>query len=220
MASGFVYVMLNPSYPELVKIGLTERTSEERARELRTSGVPTHFLVIYDELVSDCNAVETAIHRRLASYRVADDREFFRIPVKEAIKTLQEESSSYRVKPLALKMRVEILPALREIYRGYLKPDIISAAIVQPPGVCFLEVVRRADDVPEENEIVEREDLQVFAGDNYDTRLFPPDAPVNDNAERFINELDAYDLIMTGMPLFTESASQEIADLWEKGGKI
>ena len=219
MASGFVYVLLNPSYPDLVKIGLTERTSEERARELRTSGVPTPFIVLYDDLVTDCNAVEAAIHRRLAGYRVSEDREFFRIPVKEAIRTLQEEAAACRVNPLALKRRVEILPTLKEIYRGYLKPDIISAAIVQPPGVCFLEVVRRADDASKESEIVEREDLQIFGGPG-DTDLFPPDAPVNENADRFVNQLDAYDLIMTGMPLFTESAAQEIADLWEKGGKI
>ncbi len=220
MASGFVYVILNPSYPDLVKIGLTQRTSEERARELRSSGVPTPFIVIYDELVSDCNAVESAIHNRLAGYRVSDDREFFRIPVKEAIKTLQEESAAYRVTNLVLKRRVEILPALKEIYRGYLKPDIISVAIVQPPGVCFLEVVRQGNDAYKNSEIVEREDLQIFAGVDYHAPLFPPNVPVNENAERFVNELDAYDLIMSGMPLFTDSASQEIADLWEKGGKI
>lgn len=216
----FVYVLLNPSYPDQVKIGLTKRTSEERARELRTSGVPTHFLVIYDELVSDCGAVETAIHQRLASYRVSDDREFFRIPVKTAIKTLQEEASGYLVNPRVLKRRVEILPELKELYRGYLKPDIVSVAIVHPPGVCFLEVVRRAKDETDKNEIVEREDLQVFAGADIDTDLFPLEAPITENANRFVNELDAYDLIMTGMPLFTESAVQEIANLWEKGGKL
>lgn len=220
MTSGFVYVLLNPSYPDLVKIGLTERTSEERARELRTSGVPTPFIVIYDELVSDSSAVEAAIHRKLAGYRVSDAREFFRIPVKEAIRTLQEEATAYRVNPLALKRRVEILPALEEMYRGYLKRDIISVAVVQPPGVCFLEVVRRADKASEESEIVEREDLQIFGGEDPGIGLFPPNAPVEENARKFVNELTAYDLIMTGMPLFTESADREIADLWEKGGKL
>lgn len=219
MTLGFVYVMLNPSYPDLVKIGLTKRTSEERARELRTSGVPTPFIVIYDELVSDCVAVEDAIHRRLSGYRVSEDREFFRIPVKEAIKTLQEEATGYSVNPHALKRRVEILPALKQLYRGYIKPDIVTVAIVQPPGVCFLEVVRRVNDSCE-SEIVEREDLQVFMGEDLGTHLFPPDAPVNENAEKFVNVLDAYDLIMTGMPLFTEPALQEIASLWENGGKI
>lgn len=219
MVTGFVYILLNPSYPELVKIGLTERTSEERARELRTTGVPTSFLVIYDELVSDCNAVEDAVHRRLAGYRVSDDREFFRVPVKEAIRTLQEEAARYRVNPLNLKRRVEILSVLKDLYRGYLKPDIVSVAIVQPPGVCFLEVVRRANG-DADSEIVEREDLQIFMGRDNDSRLFPLDVSVEENASRFVNELDAYDYIMTGMPLFTEQACREIAAIWENGGRI
>lgn len=219
MATGFVYILLNPSYPDLVKIGLTERTSEERARELRTTGVPTEFLVIYDELVSDCRAVEDAVHRRLAGYRVSHDREFFRVPIKEAIRTLQEEAANYRVNSLILKRRVEILPALKDLYRGYLKPDIVSVAIVQPPGVCFLEVVRRANGEAD-SEIVEREDLQIFMGRDYNSSLFPPDVPVEENASRFVNELDAYDYIMTGMPLFTEQACNEIAYLWENGGNI
>ncbi|MBK6768927.1 MAG: GIY-YIG nuclease family protein [Ardenticatenales bacterium] len=218
MPTGFVYVLLNPSYPDVIKIGLTERTSEERARELRTTGVPTNFIVLYDELVTDCVAVESAVHRRLAGYRVSDDREFFRLPVKEAIRTLQEEASACRVNPLNLIRRVEILEALRQLYRGYLKPDIVSVAIVQPPGVCFLEVVRRAEGP--ETEIVDREDLQIFAGKDYDESLFSPGAPVEENAQRFVNELDAYDYIMTGMPLFTEEAWREIADLRKSGGKI
>jgi hypothetical protein len=215
VTTGFVYVLLNPSFPELVKIGLTERTSEERARELRTSGVPTHFIVIYDELVSDCQAVESAIHERLAGYRVTDDREFFRVPVKEAIRTLQEEASEHVVDPHFLKRRVEILPALRQIYGNYLKPDIVSVAIVQPPGVCFLEVVRRAY-ADSKSEIIEREDLKVFGGGENDGPLFPANKSVHENAETFVTWLDAYDLIMTAMPLFTDEAIEEIASLWHR----
>jgi hypothetical protein len=220
MTAGFVYIMLNPSFPDQVKIGLTKRTSEERAQELRTSGVPTPFIVIYDELVTDCGAVEASVHRKLAGYRVSKDREFFRIPVKKAIKTLQQEAAAYMMSPLVLKRRIEILPKLKETYRGYLKPDIVSVAIVQPPGVCFLEIVRQADDKLEESEIVEKEDLQVFSGSDFYSSLFPPDAPIKENAEKFVNELTAYDLIRAGVPLFTDTAAKEIARIWEKGGKI
>ena len=219
MATGFVYVLLNPSFLDLVKIGLTEHTSEKRARELRKTGVPTPFIVVYDELVTDCETVEDAVHHRLAGYRVSDDREFFRVPVKEAIRTLREEAAGFQVNPLKLSRRVEILPALRQLYRGYLKPDLVSAAIVQPPGVCFLEVARRANDAAN-SEVVEREDLQIFAAEDLEGSLFPPDAPVEENADRFVNYLDAYDYIMTGMPLFTDAAIDEIAALWEKGGKL
>ncbi|MDZ7969847.1 MAG: GIY-YIG nuclease family protein [Nostoc sp. DedSLP03] len=90
MAQGFVYVLLNPSFPDQIKIGLTEQTSELRAKQLRTTGVPTPFIVIYDELVSECELVERKLHQRFAAYRVSSDREFFRIPVREAVRALQE----------------------------------------------------------------------------------------------------------------------------------
>jgi hypothetical protein len=59
MREGFVYILMNPSMPGLVKIGLTEDTAEARAASLSSaSGVPTRFTVVYDELVSDCCQVE------------------------------------------------------------------------------------------------------------------------------------------------------------------
>lgn len=214
MATGFVYILLNPAFPDYVKIGLTLKSAEERARELRTTGVPAAFIVIYDELVSDCRAVERKVHQRFHGYRVENDREFFRVPVKEAIRVLREEAAAYQLSTGKLLRRIEILPALREMYRAFLKPDIISVAIVQPPGVCFLEVVRRANGTAE-SEIVETEDLEIFAGPYADDRLFPPDAPVEENASRFL-ELDGYSLIMTGMPLFTDRGDAAIAEQWER----
>ena len=60
MNIGYIYIMINPSYPNLVKIGKTSRSPEERAAELsQTSGVPTPFYVAYEELVKDYGRVET-----------------------------------------------------------------------------------------------------------------------------------------------------------------
>ena len=214
MNTGFVYVLLNPSFPELVKIGLTKRKPEVRARELRTTGVPADYIVIYDEMVSDCLTVERAVHKRFAKYREFSDREFSRIPVKEAVRALQEEANGYRVSPENLSRRVEILPHLKELYHGWLKPDIVSVSIVQPPGICFLQITRQAEELSE-SKIVEREDLQVFVkGDDSDS-MFSSEATVEQNTAKFLNELDAYSLIMTGMPLFTRQAIQEIAHIWE-----
>ncbi|MEH2169992.1 MAG: GIY-YIG nuclease family protein [Nostoc sp.] len=89
MAQGFVYVLVNPSFPDQVKIGRTEKTSELRAKQLQTTGVPTPFIVVYEELVSDCEVVENILHSRFAVYRTSQDREFFRVPVREAIRVLQ-----------------------------------------------------------------------------------------------------------------------------------
>jgi T5orf172 domain-containing protein len=54
MTTGFVYIMINPAMRGMVKIGLTKQTSKARAQGLRTTGVPDDFIVVYDELVTDC----------------------------------------------------------------------------------------------------------------------------------------------------------------------
>lgn len=83
---GHVYILLNASMPDLLKIGMTERTPEERARELsRVTGVPSPFVVAYSEEVPDCLAAESLIHTRLAAFRVKTEREFFILPLRDAI---------------------------------------------------------------------------------------------------------------------------------------
>jgi hypothetical protein len=68
---GHVYILLNASIPGLLKIGMTARAPEERARELsQGTGVPAPFSVAYSEEVPDCQAAEALIHARLAPFRV------------------------------------------------------------------------------------------------------------------------------------------------------
>ena len=56
---GHVYVLQNPAFPHLLKIGFTTRTPEERAEELsRHSGVPTPYRVVFSEFFEDCYAAE------------------------------------------------------------------------------------------------------------------------------------------------------------------
>lgn len=47
-----------------------------RPKELRTTGVPTEFVVVRGELVSDCQEVERRLHERFSEYRVDRAREF------------------------------------------------------------------------------------------------------------------------------------------------
>ena len=217
MSAGFVYVFLNPSFPDQVKIGRTEDASDVRARKLWTTGVPTPFIVVYDELVSDCEEVENRLHMRFDGYRVNAAREFFHVPVREAIRALQDEALAFKVNAPALSNRMEILPALKAKYPRYLKPDIFAVSIVQPPGVCFLEITRRM--YPDlRDEIIERVDLSIIA--NGDGDMFPPADSVENNAKRFVDDLDEYSIIMT-TPLFSEDSAQEVATEWERpGGKL
>lgn len=214
MAQGFVYVLLNPSFPDQVKIGLTEQTSELRAKQLRTTGVPTPFIVVYDELVSECELVERKLHQRFAAYRVSSDREFFRIPVREAVRALQEEAAICKISDSVLLNQVEVLPQLKQYYSKYLKPDIASVAIVQLSDVCFLEITRRNYYPGLRDEIIERVDLATVADE-----MFSPQNSINENTRRFLDVLDAYDLIMI-TPLFTEEGCKQIAYEWEHGNKL
>lgn len=89
---GIIYILLNPSFIKCVKIGKTQRTSEERAKEVyrqAKTGIPTEFVVAYEEVVSDCDLVERLVHQTLEKFRINNDREFFAISLKEAIRTIQ-----------------------------------------------------------------------------------------------------------------------------------
>lgn len=85
---GFVYVMINPSYTGLVKVGKTTKEPEERARELSSAtGVATPFIVVYKRLFKNCDIAERIAHNILEDqgYRVNDLREFFSIDISGAI---------------------------------------------------------------------------------------------------------------------------------------
>jgi hypothetical protein len=113
--AGFVYILSNSAMPGMVKIGLTRNEAAARAVELsRATGVPTDFELVYDELVNDCRAVERSLHKRFSEYRVNDRREFFRVPIRQAIAALQEEAKAYPVIPLA-EERIDILPRLEHL---------------------------------------------------------------------------------------------------------
>ncbi|KJB86157.1 hypothetical protein AZ66_20400 [Paenibacillus sp. E194] len=89
MSSGYVYILMNLSMPDLVKIGLTTRTLDERLSELSgATGVPTPFILIYRKFFENCLVAENQIHSLLSNYRLSNNREFFKIPVHEAIDAL------------------------------------------------------------------------------------------------------------------------------------
>jgi Family of unknown function (DUF6157)/T5orf172 domain len=83
---GFVYILVNPAFTGFVKVGKTIKEPEIRARELSSgSGVPAPYAVAWDAFVKDCDQVEKLIHQQLAHTRSRNDREFFAIPLKNAI---------------------------------------------------------------------------------------------------------------------------------------
>jgi hypothetical protein len=207
MAAGFVYIFLNVSFPELVKIGRTTVSVEERARQLSSStGLPTPFMVIYDELVDDCEAVERLLHQRFDAYRVRGPREFFRIPVREAIRVLKSEAETRRGIQVT-RDEHEITAELRQTFGTRLKPDITTVKIVNLPLVVYLECTRTTGVLFDE--IVERTDLSFIAEDD-EGDWFQPSDGARANAAKFL-ELDAYSLINCTSNLFTSGGADEIA---------
>ncbi|MEW5886182.1 MAG: GIY-YIG nuclease family protein, partial [Pseudomonadota bacterium] len=94
---GYLYVLVNPAFrSNFLKIGKTTRTPSERAEEISLgTGVPLRFYVAYEALVSDCHAVERIVHERLRGARSTTNREFFEVPLKDAIRIISEVASQF-----------------------------------------------------------------------------------------------------------------------------
>lgn len=95
--AGYIYLLVNPSMPGMVKVGRTSHPPRKRAAELAgTTGVPTPFTVVFDLFVADQFAAETYVHDRLAenSGRVSDNREFFAVEPSDAIRVMLEAGES------------------------------------------------------------------------------------------------------------------------------
>lgn len=97
MSKGYIYILINPSLQKnFLKIGRTTRTPDLRAEELSEgTGMPSEYVVVYERWVSNCEMVEALIHDKLKNCRITSirpdrNREFFRLPVKEAIKIVDE----------------------------------------------------------------------------------------------------------------------------------
>jgi len=66
MNPGYVYILINPSLPDLIKIGKSVRDPRKRARELSTTGVPAPFQVAFqtfseDGLISVCSRTKKGV---------------------------------------------------------------------------------------------------------------------------------------------------------------
>lgn len=85
---GRVYILSNPSMPGIYKIGATQHDPISRALDLHTTGVPTPFKLEYEIDHDYPFDLEAAAHRELRDFRVANNRQFFHLPLKKAIKTI------------------------------------------------------------------------------------------------------------------------------------
>ena len=90
MKDEIVYVLTNPAFPNLVKIGITTRDQVQiRMAELYTTGVPLPFKCVYAGKVDNPKKVEGALHHAFLNSRVNPSREFFDIDESQAIAVLK-----------------------------------------------------------------------------------------------------------------------------------
>ncbi|MFJ2632172.1 GIY-YIG nuclease family protein [Streptomyces sp. NPDC087422] len=189
---GYVYILVNSSLTDLVKIGLTRGTSKLRASDLYSTGVPTPFVVAYDELVADCVGVERRLHEKFSHQRVNNRREFFRITPKEAIEALQRIARFSPFLDEEEVTRVNVLPAFDSRCRRWLRRDLVGLSYLQTATNCALEMVRQESYAISDLK-VDRTDLGFICDD--DALTFDPQRTAEENARTLI-ELDSYSLIM------------------------
>lgn len=128
MRYGAIYIAHNPRDGEnTFKVGKTERSVEERMKEL-TSATATlgSYTACAYFVVNDIDAVEEACHKRLSHYRVQDNREFFELPLARLIRIVKEEVQGYAARDFCPEVEsddsataepltpLEILKAARE----------------------------------------------------------------------------------------------------------
>ena len=91
---GSIYVLETEAMPNFYKVGWTERSPEERAKELSGTGLPTPYRVIYSQSTNLTGEVEKEIHKKLDEFRHRSNREFFKGDLELIKKTIKETLTS------------------------------------------------------------------------------------------------------------------------------
>jgi hypothetical protein len=95
---GYVYILINPAFPEFLKIGRTVLEPHVRARQRSAgTGIPAPYEVAWAVRVQDCALVERHAHAKLDATRVRSNREFFRLPLDQAIAVVSEIALPHRI---------------------------------------------------------------------------------------------------------------------------
>ena len=101
--AGWIYVLSTRDLPELLKVGMTTRSVEQRANEINgATGVAIPFGVRRCWRVFQPARAEKIAHQTLQEYRLRKDREFFRLPFNDAVRLLQHtiEQSNLEIRTL------------------------------------------------------------------------------------------------------------------------
>ena len=95
-APEYVYILVNKSVPNMVKIGMTTNTPDERARQISAAtGVATPWISVFGYACYRSDLLEEEIHNHLKPYRVNTHREMFAIDSHTAQRVIEEIGYKY-----------------------------------------------------------------------------------------------------------------------------
>lgn len=88
--AGYLYIISSPSLPDMVKIGVTRRLNPSiRVKELSSSSLPFPFELNAYCFNNDAFELESNMHNYFDAHRVSPNREFFYVPIEQAIDVLK-----------------------------------------------------------------------------------------------------------------------------------
>lgn len=95
--AGWIYVLSTREEPDILKIGMTQRTVAYRVREINSA---TGVLIPYSARrvfrVKSASQTEREIFTLLSEFRVRPDREFFELPYRQAVKLIEDYIETQR----------------------------------------------------------------------------------------------------------------------------
>ena len=95
-APEYVYVLVNKSVPNMVKIGMTTSTPDQRARQISAAtGVATPWIPVYSFACYRSDLLEEEVHQHFNYCRVNTHREMFEIDSYTAQKAIEELGYKY-----------------------------------------------------------------------------------------------------------------------------
>ncbi|MDB9750984.1 GIY-YIG nuclease family protein [Candidatus Pelagibacter ubique] len=94
-SKGYIYILENDEMPGLYKVGWTERSADERAKELSGTGLPTPYKVAYSKSTNLTADIEKTIHKNLDYCRLRSNREFFKADFSEIKKVVDGTLKEY-----------------------------------------------------------------------------------------------------------------------------
>ena len=92
----WVYVLSNPTLPNILKIGYTSTPPEKRAKQISSAtGVVLPYKVEYAFHCWNGEKLEGEVHKYLDSYRVNNQREFFQVGFDQVKSIIEEIGERY-----------------------------------------------------------------------------------------------------------------------------